>query len=71
MKTCERRIYVDKEKEFTKGASQYEGRDKAYMDIDRIINEGMSGGSVHGRQKTTNIEEARDLVEEQPPYECD
>jgi len=49
----------------------YEGRDMAYFDIDRMINEGMSGGSVHARHDTTNIEEARDLVEEQPPYECD
>jgi hypothetical protein len=62
---------VDREKDVTKGASQYEGRDKAYMDIDRIINEGMAGGNVHARHETTNIEEARELVEEQPPYECD
>jgi hypothetical protein len=51
--------------------SVYEGRDKAYMDIDRMINEGMSGGSVHSRADTTNIEEARELHKEQPPYECD
>jgi hypothetical protein len=62
---------VEKDKDITKGSSQYEGRDKAYMDIDRIINEGMAGGHVFARQETTNIEEARELVEEQPPYECD
>jgi hypothetical protein len=62
---------VDKEKDNVKDASQYEGRDKAYMDIDRIINEGMAGGHVFARPETTNIEEARELVEEQPPYECD
>ena len=45
----------------------YEGRDKVYLDIDRMINEGMSGGSVHSRHDSTNIEEARDLVEEEPP----
>lgn len=60
----------DKEKETYQG-SVYEGRDKAYLDIDRMINEGMSGGSVHVRHDSTNIEEARDLTEEQPPYECD
>jgi hypothetical protein len=49
--------------------SCYEGRDKYYMDIDRMINEGMSGGSVHMRHDTTNIEETRDLVEEEPPNE--
>ncbi|MEH7116359.1 hypothetical protein V7128_02905 [Neobacillus vireti] len=47
--------------------SAYEGRDKAYVDIDRMINEGLSGGSVHARHDTTNIEEAHDLPEEQPP----
>ncbi|NRD78340.1 hypothetical protein HPT25_13290 [Bacillus sp. BRMEA1] len=51
--------------------SEYEGRDKAFMDVDRMINEGMSGGSVHPRHDSTNIEEARNLVEEEPPYECE
>ncbi|MBA4535641.1 hypothetical protein H1Z61_00465 [Bacillus aquiflavi] len=47
----------------------HEGRDKAYLDIDRMINEGMSGGSVHMRYDSTNIEEARDFYEEEPPHE--
>jgi hypothetical protein len=47
----------------------YEGKDKTYLDIDRIINEGLSGGTVHARHDTTNIEEARNLKEEEPPYE--
>lgn len=51
--------------------SQYEGRDKVYLDIDRMINEGMSGGSVHMRGEQTNIEEARDLKEEEPPFKVD
>jgi hypothetical protein len=46
---------------------QYEGKDKVYLDIDRIINEGLSGGTVHARHDTTNIEEARNLIEEEPP----
>jgi len=58
----------DKKENLT--GSVYEGRDKVYLDIDRMINEGMSGGSVHARFDSTNIEEARDLVEEEPPYEC-
>ncbi|MCQ6273382.1 hypothetical protein JMM81_00140 [Bacillus sp. V3B] len=44
-----------------------EGKDKLYLDIDRIINEGLSGGSVHMREDSTNIEEARDLDQELPP----
>ncbi|MEH7180787.1 hypothetical protein [Neobacillus vireti] len=47
---------------------EYEGKDNVYLDIDRIINEGLSGGSVHSRHDTTNIEEARNLTEEEPPH---
>ncbi|GKU81670.1 hypothetical protein [Niallia sp. NCCP-28] len=46
----------------------YEGREHAYLDIDRMINEGMGGGHVINREKATNIEEARDLKKEDPPY---
>ena len=53
----------------TRQDSQYEGRDEYYMDIDRMINEGMSGGYVHGHGDAVNIAEARDLVEEEPPHE--
>jgi hypothetical protein len=47
----------------------YEGKDKAYLDVDRIINEGLSGGSVHMRQDCTNIEETVDFFEESQPEE--
>jgi hypothetical protein len=45
----------------------YEGKNEAFLDIDRIINEGLSGGSVHMREDATNIEEARDLEQEERP----
>ncbi|WP_078411123.1 hypothetical protein [Priestia abyssalis] len=45
----------------------YEGRDQAYLDIDRMINEGLSGGSVHMGKDQANIEEARELRPEEPP----
>jgi hypothetical protein len=51
--------------------SNYEGRDKAYVDVDRMINEGLSGGSVHARDDSTNIEQARELPKEDPPYQVD
>lgn len=51
--------------------SLYEGKDKAFMDIDRMINEGLSGGSVHNRDDSANIEEAHDLYEELPPNKWD
>lgn len=44
-----------------------EGRDEVYLDIDRMINEGLSGGSVHEGKNWANIEEARDLKPETPP----
>lgn len=57
----------DKDSKGFKEDTMYEGKDKVFLDVDRIINEGMSGGSVHMREETTNIEEARDLEEEEPP----
>ena len=45
----------------------YEGKTEAFLDIDRMINEGLSGGSVHMREDATNIEEARDLEQEERP----
>ncbi|MCA1061918.1 hypothetical protein QTG56_20505 [Rossellomorea sp. AcN35-11] len=48
--------------------TNYEGKEKAFLDVDRFINEGMSGGSVHMRENTTNIEEAVDITQyEEPP----
>ena len=46
---------------------EFEGRDEAYLDIDRVINEGLAGGTVINREEKTNIEEARELSEEEPP----
>ncbi|MDQ0214737.1 hypothetical protein J2S13_001134 [Oikeobacillus pervagus] len=47
--------------------TQYEGRGQAYLDIDRMINEGMSGGSVHMRADSVNIGEIHELGDEDPP----
>ncbi|WP_210364686.1 hypothetical protein [Bacillus sp. REN3] len=57
-----------KQPEFAKDV-EYEGRDRLYLDVDRIINEGMAGGSVFRSEKTPNIEESRDLSPEDPPNE--
>ncbi|CAM3779928.1 hypothetical protein [Mesobacillus thioparans] len=46
---------------------QYEGRDKAYVDVDRMINEGMAGGTVHRLDDTPNIGESHELPLEDPP----
>lgn len=51
----------------TEKGSKFEGREKAFMDVDRMINEGLAGGLVHEANNNKNIEEARDLTHEVPP----
>lgn len=60
---------IKKNEQVTKKDFAVEGRDVAYMDIDRMINEGLAGGNVYSRHDTTNIEEALDLFKEEPPFE--
>jgi hypothetical protein len=50
--------------------TKYEGRDKAYFDIDRMVNEGMCGGSVHRLDTAANIEEAVHITAEEPPRQA-
>ncbi|WP_010171322.1 hypothetical protein [Bacillus coahuilensis] len=48
--------------------TEYEGKEKAYLDEDRFINEGMAGGSVFRFDSHPNIDESLNiLVEEEPP----
>lgn len=47
--------------------TEHEGRDQFYFDVDRMVNEGMSGGRVHMREDSTNIEQSTDLFPEDPP----
>ncbi|WP_142506171.1 hypothetical protein [Melghirimyces algeriensis] len=42
-----------------------EGRDSYWMDVDRMINEGLGGGNVG--QWSGLIEESRPLEQEEPP----
>ncbi|MFC4322130.1 hypothetical protein [Litchfieldia salsa] len=46
-----------------------EGREKALIDIERFIDDGLAGGTVNRYHGSTNIEEARDLPHEDPPNE--
>ncbi|HHY74432.1 MAG TPA: hypothetical protein GX497_14650 [Bacillus bacterium] len=47
--------------------SKFEGRDRYFMDVDRMINEGLAGGTVIHGKTSKPIDEARNLVEEEPP----
>lgn len=44
-----------------------EGKDRFYLDVDRMVNEGMAGGRVFMRHDSTNIEQSSDLFPEDPP----
>ncbi len=60
---------MDKNKEnytFLKD-SEFEKKDSTYLDIDRIINEGLAGGNVYSVGELQNIEEAHDFSDESPP----
>lgn len=60
---------MDKKKEtytFLKD-TDYGNKDSTYLDIDRIINEGMAGGNVYSVGQYQNIEEAHDFFDETPP----
>ncbi len=60
---------MTKKKTRFKSDLQNEGKEFAYLDVDRMINEGLSGGSVHMREETANIEQTIHLPEEAPPNE--
>ncbi|WP_239673488.1 hypothetical protein [Mangrovibacillus cuniculi] len=47
--------------------TEHSGRDKAYIDVDRFINEGMGGGSVFDREESTNIPESDVIVDQEDP----
>ncbi|MDG5786382.1 hypothetical protein QA612_02690 [Evansella sp. AB-P1] len=48
--------------------SNFEGRDRAMVDVDRMTNEGLAGGKDHITFSKRQIDEAQDLKEESPPY---
>lgn len=48
---------------------QNEGRDEVYVDVDRMINEGMAGGTVHRLDSSSNIGESHEFYPEDPPNE--
>ncbi|WP_180316655.1 hypothetical protein [Shouchella shacheensis] len=44
-----------------------EGRDDYFMDVERMIDEGLNGGTVHPHEGG-KIETARPLEKEDPPH---
>ncbi|MFB5282695.1 hypothetical protein [Peribacillus sp. Hz7] len=57
----------DKEKYTFLKDSEYDKKDSVYLDVDRIINEGMAGGNVYTSGNNQNIEEAHEFYDEAPP----
>ncbi|PYZ94672.1 hypothetical protein CR194_03840 [Salipaludibacillus keqinensis] len=48
-----------------------EARQKYFMDVDRMINEGLGGGTVSPRENSGEIEQTRDLDREEAPHEAE
>lgn len=52
--------------------SKYEGRDRFFIDVDRMINEGMAGGTIINRKdENKQIGGTRTFEEEEPPLELE
>lgn len=51
--------------------SKYEGRDRYFMDVDRMISGGLANGTVINREDYKQIDEARSLEKEEPPLELE
>lgn len=51
--------------------SQYEGRDRYFVDVDRMINEGLGGGTVNDKENSGLIGETHDFSEEEPPHKIE
>ncbi|NGP43891.1 hypothetical protein G4V62_02605 [Bacillaceae bacterium SIJ1] len=45
----------------------YEGRAEAFIDVDRMLSEGMAASTIGKGQPTAQVDEARDLPPESPP----
>jgi hypothetical protein len=58
---------LDKEKMTFLKDTEYEGKNSAFLDIDRYINEGLAGGNVYSTADLQNIEEAHDFYDETDP----
>lgn len=60
-----------REFELKENELKYEGRAKAYIDVDRMTNEGLAGGTITDKYDHPQIEEAQDFLNEDPPRKSD
>lgn len=51
--------------------SKFEGRDKYFMDVDRMINGGLANGLMVNREDYQQIDQARSLEKEEPPLKIE
>lgn len=49
--------------------NQHEGRDKYFVDVDRMISEGLAGGTVSPKYDRDQIGETHDFPKEDPPHQ--
>lgn len=58
---------MDQKKDQFLPDTEYEGREESFLDIDRMVNEGLAGGTVFRRKDYANIDQTVDLFPEDPP----
>lgn len=58
---------MDQKKDEFLPDTEYEGRNQSFLDIDRMVNEGLAGGTVFMSKDSANIEQTADLFPEEPP----
>lgn len=46
---------------------QYEGKKELYLDIDRMMNEGLAGGTVNHKYDHPSVDYYHPFEEEEPP----
>ncbi|MFS0644814.1 hypothetical protein [Siminovitchia sp. 179-K 8D1 HS] len=57
---------MDQKKDQFLPDTEHEGKDQSFLDIDRMVNEGLAGGTVIMRKDGANIEQTIDLFPEEP-----
>lgn len=50
-----------------KKGPQHEGREELFVDVDRMMNEGLAGGTVNHKYEHPSVDYSHPLEKEEPP----
>ncbi|WP_162832888.1 MULTISPECIES: hypothetical protein [Sediminibacillus] len=51
-----------------KGSSYFKDKKNYELDVDRMINEGLAGGTVRANKERTQIEQSREMPRQEQPF---